>query len=68
MQELLEKAHMTASELSRRANVDYKTTKKAIDGQTIMRNKALDLLEVLNQRLGTQYRPEDISGLKIRMY
>lgn len=66
MQELLDSARITASELSRRANVDYKTTKKAIDGETILRVKALDLLSVLNSMLGTTYKPEDIDGLKTR--
>lgn len=66
MRDLMDQARITASELSRRANVDYKTTKKAIDGEMILRVKALDLLSVLNGILGTSYRPEDIQGLQYR--
>ena len=54
------------SELARRANVDYRTARKAVDGDgPIQRVKALALLRVINELLGTSYRPEDIDGLEI---
>ena len=66
LQQLLDDAAITVSELARRANVDYRTAKKAVDGDgPIQRVKALALLRVLNELLGTSYRPEDIDGLEI---
>ncbi len=66
LHQLLDDAAITVSELSRRANVDYRTAKKAIDGTgPIQRVKALALLRTINELLGTAYRPEDIDGLEI---
>ncbi len=66
VQQLLDDAAITVSELARRANVDYRTARKAVDGDgPIQRVKALALLRVLNELLGTSYRPEDIAGLEI---
>lgn len=66
LQQLLDDAVITASELSRRANVDYRTARKAVEGiGPIQRVKALALLRVINELLGTSYRPEDIDGLEI---
>lgn len=66
LQQLIDQARITPSELSRRANVDYKTLRKAISGETVMRVKVLDLLSVLNERLSTNYRPEDMDGVNFR--
>lgn len=66
LQQLLDDAAITVSELARRANVDYRTARKAVDGDgPIQRVKALALLRVINELLGTSYRPEDIDGLEI---
>jgi predicted transcriptional regulator len=66
VQQLLDDAAITVSELARRANVDYRTARKAVDGDgPIQRVKALALLRVINELLGTSYRPEDIDGLEI---
>src|SRR5260370_33995313 len=66
LQQLLEDAAITVSELARRANVDYRTARKAVDGDgPIQSVKALALLLVLNALLGTSYMPEDIDGLEI---
>jgi hypothetical protein len=43
-----------------------KTARKAVEGTgPIQRVKALALLRVINELLGTSYRPEDIDGLEI---
>ncbi len=60
LQELLDSAGITASELARLSNIDYKTTRKAIEGQVVQRVKMLALLRVLNPRIGAEYKPEDI--------
>ncbi len=65
-QQLLDDAAISVSELSRRANVDYRTAKKAVDGTgPTQRVKVLTLLRVINELLGTSYKPEDIDGLEI---
>ena len=66
LQQLLDSAAITTSELSRRANVDYRTAKKAVDGAgPIQRVKAIALLRVINELLGTSYKPEDVDDLEI---
>ncbi|HYT28735.1 MAG TPA: hypothetical protein VEL72_06930 [Ktedonobacteraceae bacterium] len=66
LQQLLDDAAITVSELSRRANVDYRTARKAVESTgPIQRVKALALLRVLNELLGTSYKLEDIDGLEI---
>jgi len=66
LQQLLDETAITVSELSRRANVDYRTAKKAVDGAgPTKRVKVLSLLRVINELLGTSYKPEDIDGLEI---
>jgi predicted transcriptional regulator len=66
LQQLLDSAAITTSELSRRANVDYRTAKKAVDGTgPIQRVKAIALLRVINELLGTSYKPEDVDALEI---
>lgn len=66
LREMREEAGLSVSELAKRADVDYKTTKKADEsGSSIHRLKALALLQVLNQELGTEYELEDIDGLTL---
>ncbi len=66
LREIREEAGFSVSELAKRAEVDYKTTKKADEsGGSIHRLKALALLNVLNQELGTEYELEDIDGLTL---
>lgn len=65
LQQLLDETAITVSELSRRANVDYRTARKAVEGTgPIQRVKVLALLRVINELLGTTYKPEDIDGLE----
>jgi hypothetical protein len=63
---MLDEAGITASELSRLSNVDYRTAKKAVDGTgPVQRVKVLALLRVLNQRTGNTYKPEDVDGIEL---
>lgn len=57
---LREDATMSLSELARLANVDYQTAKKADNSQKVTRTKLLQLLRVLNEKLGTSYRVDDL--------
>ena len=66
LREIREEAGLSLSELAKRAEVDYKTVKKADEsGGSIHRFKALALLKVLNQELGTEHELEDIDGLTL---
>ena len=66
LQEIREEAGFSISDLSKRAEVDYKTVKKADERSgSIHRFKALALVKVLNQELGTEYKLEDIDGLTL---
>lgn len=66
LKELREQAGLSLSELARKANIDYKTAKKADDGSgPVLRLKAINLLTVINQALGTHLRIEEVDNLKI---
>jgi predicted transcriptional regulator len=66
LREMREEAGLSVSELAKRAEVDYKTTKKADEsGGSIHRLKALALVTILNQELGTEHELEDIDGLAL---
>ncbi len=65
-QEIREEAGFSVSDLAKRAEVDYKTVKKADERSgSIHRLKALALVQVLNQELGTEHELEDIDGLTL---
>lgn len=66
LREIREEANFSVSDLSKRAEVDYKTVKKADERSgSIHRLKALALLQVMNQELGTEHQLEDIDGLTL---
>ncbi len=64
---MLDNAGISASELARRSNVEYKTAKKALDakGDVMQRSKVASLLRILNGICGTAYTPEDVDGIKL---
>jgi transcriptional regulator with XRE-family HTH domain len=66
LHELREQAGLSLAELARRANVDYKTAKKADDNKgTIQRIKALALLRVISRELERELKIEDVDGLQV---
>jgi len=66
LRELREETGLSVSDLAKRAEVDYKTVKKADEGGgSIHRFKALALLKVINQELGTEHGLEDVDGLTL---
>jgi transcriptional regulator with XRE-family HTH domain len=66
LQELREEAGLSVSDLAKRADVDYKIIKKADERSgSIHRFKALAILQVINQELGTELELEDIDGLTL---
>lgn len=67
LKELRERAGLSLSELARRANVDFKTAKKADDRLgAVQGTKARALLKVINEELGTSLRIEDVENLTVR--
>ena len=67
LRELREQAGLTLSELARRANVDYRTAKKADDNAgSIQRIKAIALIRILNEELGTTLKVEDVDSLEVQ--
>lgn len=60
-----EQAGLSLSEMARRANVDFKTAKKAEDGTLVTRIKAVALVRAINQALGLTLRPEEIENLNM---
>ncbi|HET8842928.1 MAG TPA: hypothetical protein VFN35_15805 [Ktedonobacteraceae bacterium] len=66
LHELREETGLSVSDLAKRAEVDYKIVKKADEGTgSIHRFKALAIIKVLNQELGTEHELEDIDGLTL---
>lgn len=55
----------SVSEMARRANMDYATLKKAIDGDTVSARTARSLAEFLSKETGTTVRIQDITGLNV---
>lgn len=60
-----EQAGLSLSEMARRANVDFKTAKRAEDGIVITRVKAIALVRAVSQALGQGLRAEEIENLNM---
>lgn len=67
IKDLRERAGMSMGELARYANVDFRTLAKAENQQrigTLRRERVGRLLNVLNERLGTEYTIDDVEGVQ----
>lgn len=53
------------TELSRQAGIDYKTARKAIDGEAIRPGPARAIANALSQALGQRVNVGDINGLRV---
>ena len=58
-------ARLSVSALSRKAGVDMKTVKRAIDGQPVQKVKAVAIVDALATELHQPLKLEDIEGLNI---
>lgn len=58
-------ARLSVSALSRKAGVDMKTVKRAIDGQPVQKVKAVAIVDALAAELHQSIKLEDIEGLNI---
>lgn len=57
-------ARLSMGALSRKAGVDIKTVKRAIDGDKVQKLKAVAIVEALAEELNRPLKLEDISGLQ----
>ncbi len=55
----------SVSEMARRANMDYATLKKAIDGESVSARTARALAQFLSKETGTTVHINDIQGLNV---
>lgn len=60
LNDLLRRTPQTLSEVARRANVDWKTAKRAMNGERISRAKIVALLHQLNMSLGENHSIDEI--------
>lgn len=64
-QEYRLQARLSLSKLAREADVDYKTAKRADEGEPIQRIKAIALIDVLSKTLGQTLNIDSIEGLEV---
>jgi hypothetical protein len=58
-------ARLSVSALSRKADVDMKTVKRAIDGSPVQKVKVVAIVDALAAELHQSIKLEDIEGLNI---
>ncbi len=63
LEELRIEARLSIAALSRKAGLDIKTVRRAIDGETIQKLKAVAILDALSQELHRPLKLEEIEGL-----
>ncbi|MBE3561950.1 MAG: hypothetical protein IMW89_22415 [Ktedonobacteraceae bacterium] len=63
LEELRLEARLSIAALSRKAGVDIKTVRRALDGENIQKLKAVAILDALSQELHRPVRLEDVEGL-----
>lgn len=63
LEDLRLEAHLSVSALSRKAGIDMKTVKRAIDGIPVQKVKAKAILDALSEELNRPLRLEDVDGI-----
>lgn len=63
LEDLRLEAHLSVASLSRKAGVDMKTVKRAIDGEPVQKVKAVAIVDALSKELGRPLKLEDIEGI-----
>jgi predicted transcriptional regulator len=63
LEDLRLEARLSVSALARKAGVDLKTVKRAIDGENVQKVKAYAILDALSKELARPLKLEDIEGL-----
>jgi predicted transcriptional regulator len=65
LEELRLEAHLPMATLARKAGVDIKTVKRAIEGIPVTKVKAIAIVDALSKELERPIKLEDITGLRI---
>lgn len=65
LEDLRIEAHLPMATLARKAGVDVKTVKRAIDGIPVTKVKAAAIVDALSKELGRPIKLEDVEGLRI---
>lgn len=63
LEELRLEARLSVAELSRRARVDMKTIRRALDGERVQKLKAFAIVDAISEELDRPLKLEDIEGL-----
>lgn len=64
LEDLRLEARLSIGELSRRAGVDAKTIRRALDGENVQKLKAFAIVDALAATLQRPLKLEDIEGLR----
>lgn len=63
LEDLRLEARLSIAALSRKAGIDIKTVRRALDGENIQKLKAVAILDALSQELHRPVNLEDVEGL-----
>jgi hypothetical protein len=63
LEDLRLEARLSMGALSRKAGVDIKTVRRALDGDNIQKLKAVAIVEAVAKELNRQIKLEDVDGL-----
>ncbi len=64
LEDLRLEARLSVAALSRKAGVDMKTVKRAIEGENVQKLKAVAILDALSEELKRPLKLEEIEGLR----
>ncbi|MBV9690648.1 MAG: hypothetical protein JO202_13175 [Ktedonobacteraceae bacterium] len=65
LEDLRLEARLSVSALSRKAGVDMKTTKRAINGSPVQKVKVMAIIQALAEELGRPLKLENVDGINI---
>lgn len=63
LEDLRIEAQLSLGALSRKAGVDIKTVRRAIDGDNVQKLKAVAIVKALSEALGKPLKLDDVEGL-----
>ena len=64
LEDLRLEAHLSVAALSRKAGVDMKTVKRAIDGEPVQKVKAVSIVDALSKELNRPLKLDEIEGIR----
>ena len=64
LEDLRLEAHLSIAALSRKAGIDMKMVKQAIDGEAVEKGNAVAIVDVLAKELARTIELEDVEGIR----